>query len=253
MQNYISSREIRGKQERLEKLVETSWGLKKGQSLLQAQGWKEVVKDIKGDERKMFTASMLENARVFATDNLSEDSQTINVGAWEKFGFPVISMVAENLITPELVTVQPLEGPSGNVFFLDYVAGSTKGAITKGDKLWDSRGGHGNNRDYASEQINGEILASVGTANFAVSAAYTPIRPASVVIMNGAEIYTDDGNGNLPNAGGMTGGTINYTTGAIAMTLAGGSQANPITISYSWNSEGSTNLPQVNFTLSSSV
>ena len=253
MQNYISSREIRGKQERLEKLVETSWGLKKGQSLLQAQGWKEVVKDIKGDERKMFCASMLENARVFATDNLSEDSQTINVGAWEKFGFPVISMVAENLITPELVTVQPLEGPSGNVFFLDYVAGSTKGAITKGDKLWDSRGGHGNNRDFASEQINGEILASVGTGSFAVSAAYTPIRPASVVILNGAEIYTDDGNGNLPSAGGMTAGTINYTTGAIAMTLAGGSQANPITISYSWNSEGSTNLPQVNFTLSSSV
>lgn len=30
---------------------------------------------------------------------------------WEKFGFPLISKVAENLITPDLVTVQPLQAP----------------------------------------------------------------------------------------------------------------------------------------------
>src|ERR1700746_1810437 len=206
MQNYISSREIRAKQERLESLCETSWGLKKGQSLLAAKGWKEVVKDIKGGERKMFVASMLENARIFATDNLSEDSQTINVGAWEKFGFPVISMVAENLITPELVTVQPLEGPSGNVFFLDYVAGSTKGAITKGDKLWDSRGGHGPNRDFASEQITAEQLTASGTGTTTATIAFTPIRPGTIVITNGNDTYIDDGNGNFPAAGGLTAG-----------------------------------------------
>jgi hypothetical protein len=250
MQNYISSREIRNKQAYLERLCESSMGLKKGDSVLKANGWKEIVEEIDGDERKMFVASMLENAKVFANDNLSEDSQTINVGTWEKFGFPVISMVAENLITPELVTVQPLEGPSGNVFFLDYVAGSTKGDITKGDKLWDSRGGHGPNRDYASEQINGEVLAASGTANLSVMTAYTPIRPASVLVTNGSEIWTDDGNGNL--VGGTAGAnTINYTTGAITFaTLTAG---NAVTIAYSWNSEGSTNLPQVNFTLQSSV
>ena len=109
MQNYISSRAIREKQERLEHLIETPWGLKKGQSILEAKGWKEIVAAIPGDEKKIFVAAMLENARVFAKDAINEDSQTINVGAWEKFGFPVISMVAENLITPELVTVQPLD------------------------------------------------------------------------------------------------------------------------------------------------
>jgi hypothetical protein len=252
MQNYISSRAIREKQERLEKLIETPWGLKKGQSILEARGWKEIVAAIPGDEKKIFVAAMLENARVFAKDAINEDSQTINVGAWEKFGFPVISMVAENLITPELVTVQPLEGPSGNVFFLDYVAGTTKGDVTKGDKLWDSRGGHGPNRDFASEQITSEQLTAAGTGSTAATIAFTPIRPGTVIISNGSDTYVDDSNGNFPAVGGLSAGTINYVTGAINLTLSGNT-GNVVTVSYSWNSEGSTNLPQVNFTLSSSV
>ena len=252
MQNYISSRAIREKQERLEKLIETPWGLKKGQSILEARGWKEIVAAIPGDEKKIFVAAMLENARVFAKDAINEDSQTINVGAWEKFGFPVISMVAENLITPELVTVQPLEGPSGNVFFLDYVAGTTKGDVTKGDKLWDSRGGHGPNRDFASEQITSEQLTAAGTGSTAATIAFTPIRPGTVIISNGSDTYVDDSNGNFPAVGGLSAGTINYVTGAISLTLSGNT-GNVVTVSYSWNSEGSTNLPQVNFTLSSSV
>ena len=188
MNHYVSAREIRSKQERLERLVETSWGLKKGQSILEAKGWKEVVGPIAGsDEKKMFVAAMLENARTFATDNLNEDSQTVNVGSWEKFGFPVISMVAENLITPELVTVQPLEGPTGNVFFLDYVSGTTKGSVNKGDKLWDSRGGHGPSRDFASEQISGETLASSAISATTATIAFSPIRAGSVVILAGSE------------------------------------------------------------------
>src|SRR5262252_4723721 len=219
MQNYISSRAIREKQERLEKLIETPWGLKKGQSILEARGWKEIVAAIPGDEKKMFVAAMLENARVFAKDAINEDSQTINVGAWEKFGFPVISVVAENLNTPELVTVQPLEGPSGNVFFLDYVAGTTKGDVTKGDKLWDSRGGHGPNRDFASEQITAEQLSSSGTGTTTATIAFTPVRPGTVIITNGNDTYIDDGNGNFPASGGLTAGTVNYVTGAISLTL----------------------------------
>lgn len=195
---------------------------------------------------------MLENARQFAKDAINEDSQTINVGAWEKFGFPVISMVAENLITPELVTVQPLEGPSGNVFFLDYVAGTTKGDITKGDKLWDSRGGHGPNRDFASEQISGEQLSSSGVSTTNATIAFTPIRPGTIVVTNGNDTYTDDSNGNFPAVGGLSSGTINYVTGAVVFNLSSNT-GNVITVAYSWNSEGSTNLPQVNFTLSSSV
>jgi hypothetical protein len=257
MNPNVSSREIRKRQERLEKLVETSWGLKKGQSLLEAKGWREVVEDIDGDERKMFVASMLENAREFATDNLSEDSQTINVGSWEKFGFPVISMVAENLVTPELVTVQPLEGPTGNVFFLDYVAGTTKGDVNKGDKLWDSRGGHGPSRDFASEQIQGEVLVSQAGASSTSVFAFSPIRPGSIVFTAGNETYTDDSNGNILASGSLTSGSVNYVTGVVNFNFGSNSAVvnagSIVSVDYSWNSEGSTNLPQVNFTLTSSI
>lgn len=248
MSNRISYKDVRKRQEQLEWLCETSMGVTEGTSVLKAKGWKEIVEDIPGDERKMFLAAMLENNREMLLDAaegglLMEDSQSINVGNWEKFGFPVISMVAENLIAPEIVSVQPLSGPTGTVFFMDYVASTTKGTVTKGDTLWGSRGGHGPSRDYASENITGEPIAAAGGA-ISGSFAFAPIRPGTVLVQSGSSTYTDDSNGNI------AGGTINYQTGAFTFTA--GTSANPVTAAYSWNSESSPDLPGLEFTMTSS-
>jgi hypothetical protein len=254
---YIQPREVRARQEYIERLVETSMGVTKGQSLTEAKGWKEIVEGIVGDERKAFVAMMLENNKQILVDRkqgiLSEDTQAVQVGNWEKFGFPVISMVAENLITPELVSVQPLQGPSGNVFFMDYTVGQTKGNIKKGDPIWNSRGGHGPSRNHTSETIESEQigLGDGSDATFEANLGYVPVRPGTVVITVGSVTVTDNGNGTLAGTG-LTSGTVDYVSGAVALTFAAAPQAaDVITATYDWNSEGSTNLPQMNFQISS--
>jgi len=258
---YTQPKELRARQMLMEQLIETPMGVTKGQSLLEAKGWAEIVEDIPGDERKMFVASMLENNKQLLIDKrngsiLSEDTQSLNVGNWEKFGFPVISMVAENLISPELVAVQPLQGPSGQVFYMDYVVGQDKGTSKKGDKVWDARAGHGPSRDYSSEKVPSEQLAvqASGTLTYSGNLAYTPIRPGTVVISVGSEVFADDANGNIvANSGGtLTSGTINYQSGAISLVFVSVTTGNAIAITYYWNSEGSSNLPQINFQITSS-
>jgi hypothetical protein len=255
--NYVTPRELRQRQERLEQLVETSMGVTKGGSILEAKGWKEVVEEVSGDERKLFVAAMLENSRDLELAKrqgglLAEDTQSVQVGNWEKFGFPVISMVAENLITPELVAVQPLQGPSGQVFFMDFVVGQDKGAIKKGDKVWDSRAGHGPHLDHSSEKIPQEQVAvqATGTTTYTSNLAYQPIRPGTVAIAAGTETWQDNGQGAIVASGTLTSGTIDYNSGAISLVFASVTNGNAITATYWWNSEGSSNLPSINLQLS---
>lgn len=257
----MSPKEIRKQQELIEKLVETPLGVGSGDSLLEAKGWKEIVEEIPGDERKGFVAIALENMRGALAEAkegrfLFEDSQSINVGNWEKFGFPVISMVAENLVTPELVAVQPLQGPSGNVFYLDYVVGQTKGDIKKGDPIWQARAGHGPHITHSSEEVRNEQVAiGTGAASYEGTLAYTPLRPGTIEITVGNESYTDDGNGNMVASGALVSGGIDYQTGQIELTFDTGSEPSAgevISATYHWNSEGSTQLPQVNFQITSS-
>lgn len=257
--NFVTPKELRKKQELIESLIETPMGITKGQSLLEAKGWKEIAQGVNGDERKALVVSMLENNRELLVARkqggiLSEDSQSLQVGNWEKFGFPVISMVAENLIAPELVAVQPLQGPSGNVFYMNFVAGQDKGSIKKGDTIWDARGGHANSRNHSSEKIDTEQLA-VGDnseTTFIGNVAYTPVRPGTVVIDINGVTAVDNANGTITGSG-ISVGSIDYESGAYSITCSSAPAAGVIvSASYFWNSEGSDNLPQINFQISAS-
>lgn len=54
------------------------------------------------------------------------------------------------------------------------------------------------------------------TTNFTDTLSPQPIEPGSVIVDDGVEVFTDDGNGTL--TGDQTGsGTINYTTGALSV------------------------------------
>ena len=193
--------------------------------------------------------------------NLSEDTRTINVGSFTKFIFPVLRRVFPNLIANEIVSVQPMTAPVGAVFFLDYIYGTTKGGTTAGaifPRDFD--------RDYSSEYVNGEPLATGdgaafggGGAALAATLGFTPVRPLdasrgfSVVVRevsaaDGSTVQeaTDDG------AGGFTGdvaaGTINYSNGAISAFkfTAAVANGNQIKAYYTYDGELSSKVPQIN-------
>ena len=207
------------------------------------------------------TAMLMENESLYL-QNLTEETRSVNVGSFTKFIFPVLRRVFPNLIANEIVSVQPMTAPIGAVFFLDYIYGSSKGGTTEGNVF-----PRDFDRDYSSEFVNGEQLATGDGAKYGGGAAaadrlagnlaWTPARPLdtsrgfSVVLREvnsaGATVQeaTDDG------AGGFTGatltGSINYANGAIddfQFTNAP-ANGNAIKVYYYYDGELNTKVPEV--------
>lgn len=205
------------------------------------------------------TAMLMENQSQYL-QSMTEDTRSINVGNFTKFIFPVLRRVFPNLIANDIVSVQPMTAPVGAVFFLDYVYGTTKGGTTAGNVL-----PRDFDRDYSSEFVNGEPLATGDGTNFggagaalAATMGFNPVRPLdasrgfSVIIRevdgSGATIQeaTDDG------AGGFTGdasaGTLNYSNGALSgfKFAAEPANGNQIKVYYYYDGELSSKVPQIN-------
>ena len=152
--------------------------------------------------------------------------------------FPLVRAIFPELVANQLVSVQPMLGPVSQVFYLDFTYGSTKGNVSRGQKVFDSIGLGPNNPYYSSPLVEGEVVGT-GTGSqtaFSPNLSYTPIRAGSVVITDGVSVITDDGNGNLVGDGT---GTIDYTSGAISVTFAA-APANAIVVSanYEYDMEG---------------
>jgi hypothetical protein len=205
------------------------------------------------------TAMLFENESQYL-QNLSEEMRTVNVGSFTKFIFPVLRRVFPNLIANEIVSVQPMTAPVGAVFFLDYIYGTTKGGTTEGNVF-----PRDFDRDYSSEFINGEPLAtgdggafSGGGGSLGAVLAFTPVRPLdagrgfSVVVKEvdstGAAVQTatDDGAGVF--TGDVTAGSINYSNGSITGLLftAPPATGNQIVCEYFYDGELNTKIPQIN-------
>lgn len=182
--------------------------------------------------RRYTVAKLLENARK-EYYQLSEAVRTQMIGGFEKFLFPTIAGVYGNLVLDELVSMQPLAAPSGLIFYLDVIAGSTKGSIKKGDKLYTATLGPTSTRHYLDEVVENESIATgSGTITLAGNASYVPVRAGTFTMTDGTLNVTDDGNGGL--VGDCISGSVNYATGAVTCTLSG-NNSNSWTATYEYD------------------
>lgn len=213
------------------------------------------------------TAMLMENEalhlrgpQAHAMQALEEDTRQGNTGPFTKYIFPILRRVFPNLIAHELVSVQPMTAPVGAVFFLDYIFGTTKGSTTKGDVF-----PRDFNRNYSSEFVDGEILATGDGAAFSggggsldVDLSFTPVRPLNVARGFSVTIreldatnavvqeIVDDGASGF--TGDVTAGNINYANGAMTGILftAPPANGNRILAFYTYDGELNTKIPQVN-------
>lgn len=75
-----------------------------------------------------------------------------------------------------------------------------------------------------------------GTTSFPHTLTHIPVIPGSVDVVVGGLNGTDDGNGSLSGTG--VSGTINYSTGAIEVILAGAPDSGDVPVMYkSWSPE----------------
>ena len=254
MQDYskLASGISRGAQ-----LAETSIGIKANQSLLEAKGWKEIVSDIKDDQKRATTAMLLENYKNWR-NSLDEATSTIQVGTFDKFAFPILTIVSENLVAQDLVSLQPLEGPSGQVFYMNFTTGQGKGADARGSKVWDARTGHVDRSSDSDSYISGEALGTVASGDLSATLSYSPVLPGTVSIEDAdGNTYTDDGNSVITNSAGATVGVVNYNTGALTLGSSGGytdlSANGSAQATYSYNAELNPDAQQMDFEIVSAL
>jgi len=205
--------------------------------------------------RRALVAMLLENARQHF-DRLEEATRSIQIGTYEKYVFPIIRMVYANLVAADLVSVQPLSAPTGLVFYMDVIAGRTKGTVTKGTKLFDAQAGPERSFHFTDEVVENETVG-VGdgsTARYQSTLSYYPVRPGTVKITDGTQEVTDDGAGNLignVNSGGTN--TINYATGQVDVTFATApGSGDTIAASYEYDMEATDLIPEIEIQLTSS-
>jgi hypothetical protein len=170
-----------------------------------------------------------------------------SLGALAPRVLDVVRIFYPNQIATELVDIQPIDGQVGEIFvmkprFSQALPAGTIGAVAALDEVFKTPSYY-----YASE-VTAELIATGnGTVSqYTNSLAQTPVRKNSLtltaVIGGVVKLAKDDGNGKLigdavnvanPN-------TINYTNGALVVSLSGNlTDGAQLIATYSWDSESS--------------
>jgi hypothetical protein len=204
------------------------------------------------DSKRANLALMYENTYRWLR-GLDEATRMQMVGSFEKFVFPMIRALYANLVVKDLVTVHPLDAPTGLVFFMDVLYGSNRGTVSQGDRAHDVRRGPSNQYLYTTEQIMSEQLTTGdgATAAIAGNLGHIPVRAGTVVITDGTQRIVDNGNGVL-TGNVAANGTINYATGAYAVTFAAApGNGTAVTVDYEQDLEANSDIPELDLQLTS--
>ena len=226
------------------------------------QKWKPLLEGIETDWTRSVAAQLLENSYQYLSA-MSEETRALNAGEFTKFIFPLVRRIWPNLISNNLVSVQPMTAPVGAIFFFEYKYGTSKGGVVAGNNLIESF-----DQSYSSDLVDGETVISsfvvpapVWSTPGGIGLDFKPIIPGTFVMRvldsaTGALLgtLTDTGTGGLV-ATVITiaaGATIDYTTGTFNFTVMAG--VGPATInlvaSYRYNMEMNADIPQVNLDIS---
>lgn len=207
--------------------------LKEGAALSQSKRWSPLIQAVTEGYKRSHngkspdsnilstTAIMLENTRRQIA-RMDETTKAVNLGNFIDYGFGIITAVMPSLAANEIVSVQPLKARTGEIFYMDFKYGSTKAGATAGNSAISPFTGAAGNASYTSEDQTSEALGTIasGSATGSFNLIYLPISPKSVSITDGTNTWTDaTGTGALTGTG-LTSGTVNYTTGAVSLTLS---------------------------------
>jgi len=225
------------------------------------------------------TASvLLENQRLM--NEVSTD--TGDVAQFKRISIPLVRRIYPQLIANKIVSVQPLLGPTGLVYYLRFRYSSNKGAIRGADNNAGFPGDDANSlQQLASGDANLDIFYSHqfvqnetsstdagGTASGHVSVfaplEHTPVLAGTMTgtLFRGATavqtfVVASDGTYTFTDIGAPTiqavSGTLDVNTGEMTLTwdTDGDPTANHVVVSYEYNLECQQDLPEINLVVES--
>lgn len=219
------------------------------------------------------TAVLLENQRLM--NEVSTD--TGDIAQFKRISIPLVRRIYPQLIANKIVSVQPLLGPTGLVYYLRFRYSSNKGATRGAD----------NNAGYPGDDANTLMQKADGTANLDIwyshqfvqnevtstdnggdtSATYAPLEKTPilagtvtgtvydgstavqtfVVSSAGTFTFTSIGSPSIT----VTAGSLNLTTGELTFTWSADPGPNHAVVSYEYNLECQQDLPEINLVIES--
>lgn len=157
-----------------------------------------------GDTKKLIIAKTLETTNKFLNEAFenSVGTQRSDMGLFKKFAMNLTNVALPTLIAFDLVIVQPMSSMSGYINYIEYVAGSNKGATAVGDVF---------NNPFELGKVDPTYTSSkvAETKNFAnattsIALNWHPVVPGTVkfdTVSDDSEPvtthYLDDGNGHI--------------------------------------------------------
>lgn len=246
--------------------IEARWSkpLKNGKSMLDG---------INNRYERATASVVLENQRLVN----EQMTDTGEIAQFKRISIPLVRRIYPQLIANKVVSVQPLLGPTGLVYYLRFKYSSNKGSMRGADlnsgyptddstSLQQLASGDGNLDIYYTHQfIQNEVSstdAGGDTNSVYAPLEHTPVLAGSmtgtvydgtvavqtfVVAESGTFSFTAIGS---PSAY-ATGGTLDVVTGEVTLTWNSDPGANHIQVSYEYNMECNADLPEVNLSIES--
>ena len=258
--------------------------------------WDWMTESIADKEVKLNTSIMLENSystmldagqlsegwleSVLKEEDLNEApvvSTAVGTNLIPRVMFPMIRRVFPNLIANKLVSVQPITGPTGVIYYVSYDFTNTKGAITAGKEYTGNitQGSPAFDPFYSAERIGpftGTIDASGADTSITAGAAITSLLgTAAAPTLKRIEVYpsTEANLGQFSTVMAATGtaaaptwGTYentyyDYDGGIIVLRDVADGAAVPwtagtdVTVFVVYNQEASEIMPEMEFSINS--
>jgi hypothetical protein len=191
--------------------------------------------------------------------SICEANGSLNtLGELPKVALDVITATMSNSVLPVIASTQTIESQKSIIWFKNVKALDSKGNVVAGDTLVDPRTGLKTPSGYASNEVIGEeaVAATVAAQvvyGFAVNGGES-VRSQFVKVYldsdNGIFAQDFEGKGVLLGAG--MSGTIDYTTGAISVTLAADPGAgDKVLVDYQQNLEEMSDIRRITSELDS--
>ena len=229
-----------------------------------------LLENISDKYTRSCTAVLLENQRLI--NESSTDSG--DVAQFKRISIPLVRRIYPQLIANKVVSVQPLLGPTGLVYYLRFRYGSNKGSVRGAVKsgfptddvnsLQQRASGDANLSVYYSHQFveNEASPTDAGGTSTSHTLEHTPVLAGTVtgtvydgtvavqtfvVSESGSFTFNDIGT----PAAKVTSATLNLTTGEMALTWNSDPGANHVVVSYEYNMECNQDLPEINLVVES--
>ena len=219
------------------------------------------------------TAVLLENQRLM-NEALTDSG---DIAQFKRISIPLVRRIYPQLIANKIVSVQPLLGPTGLVYYLRFRYSTNKGSMRGANlnagfpsddatSLQQLASGDANLDIFYSHQfIQNETSSTdlgVGLVSTYAPLEHTPVLAGTLtgtvydggtasetftVNASGTFAFTDIGTPSVQ----MVSGSVDLATGEVTLTWASAPGSNHIVVSYEYNMEANQDLPEVNLVIES--